>query len=195
MNHIELKTKTILITGAAGFIGANLVMKLIQTGEPMKIVGLDNMNDYYDVSLKEYRLAEIEKLIAENEQVDWWFIKGDLADKELIDSTFEDYQFDIVVNLAAQAGVRYSITNPDAYINSNIIGFYNILEAIRRFRSQQMIRWTTRFRSMQQRKRAMNFWRIHIPNSIISRLPDCVSSRYTVLLDVRIWLTLASLTS
>ena len=131
MTHIELKTKTILITGAAGFIGANLVMKLIQTGEPMKIVGLDNMNDYYDVSLKEYRLAEIEKLIAENEQVDWWFIKGDLADKELIDSTFEDYQFDIVVNLAAQAGVRYSITNPDAYINSNIIGFYNILEACR----------------------------------------------------------------
>ena len=97
----------------------------------MTIVGLDNMNDYYDVSLKEYRLAEIEKLVAENEQVDWQFIKGDLADKALIDSEFEDYQFDIVVNLAAQAGVRYSITNPDAYINSNIIGFYNILEACR----------------------------------------------------------------
>ena len=126
MNHLELTNKTILITGAAGFIGANLVMKLIKTGEPMKLVGLDNMNDYYDVSLKEYRLAEIEKLVAENEQVDWWFIKGDLADKALIDSAFEDYQFDIVVNLAAQAGVRYSITNPDAYINSNIIGFYNI---------------------------------------------------------------------
>ena len=131
MNHIELTNKTILITGAAGFIGANLVMKLIKTGKPMKLVGLDNMNDYYDVSLKEYRLAEIEKLVAENEQVDWWFIKGDLADKPLIDSAFEDYQFDIVVNLAAQAGVRYSITNPDAYINSNIIGFYNILEACR----------------------------------------------------------------
>ena len=131
MNHIELKNKTILITGATGFIGANLVMKLIKTGKPMKIVGLDNMNDYYDVSLKEYRLAEIEKLVAENEQVDWWFVKGDLADKPLIDSAFEDYQFDIVVNLAAQAGVRYSITNPDAYINSNIIGFYNILEACR----------------------------------------------------------------
>lgn len=131
MNHIELKNRTILITGAAGFIGANLVMKLIKTGEPMKLVGLDNMNDYYDVSLKKYRLAEIEKLVAENEQVDWWFIKGDLADKPLIDSAFEDYQFDIVVNLAAQAGVRYSITNPDAYINSNIIGFYNILEACR----------------------------------------------------------------
>ena len=131
MNTITLKNKTILITGAAGFIGANLVMKLIKTGEPMKLVGLDNMNDYYDVSLKEYRLAEIEKLVAENEQVDWWFIKGDLADKALIDSAFDDYQFDIVVNLAAQAGVRYSITNPDAYINSNIIGFYNILEACR----------------------------------------------------------------
>lgn len=131
MNTISLKNKTILVTGAAGFIGANLVMKLIKIGEPMRIVGLDNMNDYYDVSLKEYRLAEIEKLVAENEQVDWWFIKGDLADKALIDSAFEDYQFDIVVNLAAQAGVRYSITNPDAYINSNIIGFYNILEACR----------------------------------------------------------------
>ena len=131
LNRIELTNKTILITGAAGFIGANLVMKLIKTGEPMKLVGLDNMNDYYDVSLKEYRLAEIEMLVAENEQVDWWFIKGDLADKALIDSAFEDYRFDIVVNLAAQAGVRYSITNPDAYINSNIIGFYNILEACR----------------------------------------------------------------
>ena len=131
MKNLELTNKTILITGAAGFIGANLVMKLIGTGEPMQLVGLDNMNDYYDVSLKEYRLAEIEKLVAENEQVDWWFIKGDLADKALVDSAFADHRFDIVVNLAAQAGVRYSITNPDAYINSNIIGFYNILEACR----------------------------------------------------------------
>lgn len=131
MEHIELKNKSILITGAAGFIGSNLVMKLIKTGEPMKLVGLDNMNDYYDVSLKEYRLSEIEKLAAENEQVEWRFIKGDLADKALIDSAFEDYKFDIVVNLAAQAGVRYSIENPDAYINSNLIGFYNILEACR----------------------------------------------------------------
>ena len=123
MNTFFFKSKSILITGAAGFIGANLVMKLIKTGEPMKLVGLDNMNDYYDVSLKEYRLAEIEKLVAENEQIDWCFIKGDLVDKALIDSAFEDYQFDIIVNLAAQAGVRYSITNPDAYINSNILGF------------------------------------------------------------------------
>ena len=131
MNNIELKNKTILITGAAGFIGANLVMKLIKTREPMTLIGLDNMNDYYDVSLKEYRLAEIEKLIAENPQIKWTFVKGDLADRALIDKLFEDYKFDIVVNLAAQAGVRYSITNPDAYINSNIIGFYNILEACR----------------------------------------------------------------
>ena len=131
LKYLELTNKTILITGAAGFIGANLVMKLIGTGDPMQLVGLDNMNDYYDVSLKEYRLAEIEKLVAENEQVDWWFIKGDLADKALVDSAFADHRFDIVVNLAAQAGVRYSITNPDAYINSNIIGFYNILEACR----------------------------------------------------------------
>lgn len=127
----DLNNKTIMITGAAGFIGSNLVMKLIKTGEPMRLVGLDNMNDYYDVSIKEYRLAEIEKLVAENEQVDWWFIEGDLADKALIDSAFDEYQFDIVVNLAAQAGVRYSITNPDAYIQSNLIGFYNILEACR----------------------------------------------------------------
>ena len=131
MNRIKLTNKTVLITGAAGFIGANLVRKLIKSGKPMTIVGLDNMNDYYDVSLKEFRLSEIEKLVAENEQVDWWFIKGDLADKGLIDSAFADYHFDIVVNLAAQAGVRYSIENPDAYINSNLIGFYNILEACR----------------------------------------------------------------
>ncbi len=131
MNHIKLKNKTILITGAGGFIGANLVMKLIKTGEPMKLIGLDNMNDYYDVSLKEYRLAEIEKLAMEEPQINWTFIKGDLADQALIDKLFADYEFDIVVNLAAQAGVRYSITNPDVYINSNIIGFYNILEACR----------------------------------------------------------------
>ena len=131
MNHLELKNKTILITGAAGFIGANLVMKLIKTGETMTLIGLDNMNDYYDVSLKEYRLAEIEKLIAENPQIKWTFVKGDLVDKALIDKLFDEHKFDIVVNLAAQAGVRYSITNPDAYINSNIIGFYNILEACR----------------------------------------------------------------
>ena len=126
-----LKNKTILITGAAGFIGANLVTELMKSGEPMTLVGLDNMNSYYDVSLKEYRLSEIDKLAAATPQVDWTFIKGDLADKALIDRIFDEYKFDIVVNLAAQAGVRYSITNPDAYIQSNLIGFYNILEACR----------------------------------------------------------------
>ena len=123
--------KSILITGTAGFIGANLVMELMKTNEPMTLIGLDNMNDYYDVSLKEYRLNEIDKLATEKSQVKWTFIKGDLADKNLIVRIFDEFKPDIVVNLAAQAGVRYSITNPDAYIQSNLIGFYNILEACR----------------------------------------------------------------
>lgn len=130
-NSITLLNKCIFITGAAGFIGANLVMQLMKTDEPMTLVGLDNRNDYYDVSLKEYRLKEIDKLSKVNPQARWKFIKGDLADKALIDRIFADYKPDIVVNLAAQAGVRYSITNPDAYIQSNLIGFYNILEACR----------------------------------------------------------------
>ena len=130
-NQLNLTDKRVLVTGAAGFIGANLVTELMQSGEPMTLVGLDNMNDYYDVSLKEYRLSEIERLAAATPQVSWTFIKGDLADKALIDRIFGEYKFDIVVNLAAQAGVRYSIENPDAYINSNLIGFYNILEACR----------------------------------------------------------------
>lgn len=130
-NQLTLSNKTIFITGAAGFIGANLVKKLIKSGEPMTLVGLDNMNDYYDISLKEYRLQGIEAAAANAPQVSWKFVRGDLADKALIDSLFADYRFDIVVNLAAQAGVRYSIENPDAYIQSNLIGFYNILEACR----------------------------------------------------------------
>ncbi len=115
--------KTILVTGASGFIGSNLAKRLLQ--EDNVVIGLDNMNDYYDVNIKEYRLSELIKYD------NYTFVKGDLADKELIDSLFNKYHFDIVVNLAAQAGVRYSITNPDAYISSNIIGFYNILEACR----------------------------------------------------------------
>lgn len=129
--NVELKNKVILVTGAAGFIGSNLVMELLKTVEPVTIVGLDNMNDYYDVSIKEYRLAQIEKLAQEHPQSRWEFVRGNLADKALIEELFSRWNFAVVVNLAAQAGVRYSITNPDVYIESNIIGFYNILEACR----------------------------------------------------------------
>ena len=129
--NIDLKNKTILVTGAAGFIGSNLVMELLKTVNPVTVVGLDNMNDYYDVSIKEYRLAEIDKLAATKTDSKWIFVKGNLADRALIDRLFAEYSFAVVVNLAAQAGVRYSITNPDVYIESNIIGFYNILEACR----------------------------------------------------------------
>ena len=121
----------ILITGAAGFIGANLVVRLLKTESDIHIWGLDNINDYYDVKLKEFRLREIEKTSNEHPENSWNFIKGNIADKELINKVFSSVKFDIVVNLAAQAGVRYSITNPDTYIESNIIGFYNILEACR----------------------------------------------------------------
>ena len=130
MNNIELKGKTILVTGSAGFIGSNLVLELLKTESDTTIIGLDNMNDYYDVSIKEWRLSEIDKC-ANQSSCTYKFIKGDLADRALIDSIFTDYKPTIVVNLAAQAGVRYSITNPDAYIQSNLIGFYNILEVCR----------------------------------------------------------------
>ncbi len=129
--NVELTNKTILITGAAGFIGSNLVMELLRTQSPLHIFGIDNMNDYYDVSIKEYRLGEIEKLAKEYPESEWTFIKGNIADKAAIEEIFIKYSPSVVVNLAAQAGVRYSITNPDAYIEANIIGFYNILEACR----------------------------------------------------------------
>ncbi len=129
--NVDLKGKTVLVTGAAGFIGSNLVTELMKTVGSIRIVGIDNMNDYYDVSIKEYRLRQIESLAAEKSECEWVFIKGNIADRALIDECFEKYGFDVVVNLAAQAGVRYSITNPDVYIESNIIGFYNILEACR----------------------------------------------------------------
>ena len=129
--NIKLQGKKVLITGAAGFIGANLILELLYTVKKIEIVGIDNMNDYYDVSIKEYRLQQIEKLAEEHTESSWTFVKGSIADKALVDSVFEKYHPDVVVNLAAQAGVRYSITNPDVYIESNIIGFYNILEACR----------------------------------------------------------------
>ena len=128
--------KRILVTGSAGFIGANLVLRLLESEEPVRIVGLDNLNNYYDVSLKEYRLQMIEEKYRRTSAIghqatDYQFVKGSIADRELVDRLFAENKFDIVVNLAAQAGVRYSIENPDVYIESNIIGFYNILEACR----------------------------------------------------------------
>ena len=131
MNHIDLKNKTIFITGSAGFIGSNLVLELLRTQSPINIVGLDNLNNYYDVSIKEWRLKEIEKCVHEHSYSTYCFYKEDLANKSAIDQIFSKHKPDIVVNLGAQAGVRYSITNPDAYIQSNVIGFYNILEACR----------------------------------------------------------------
>lgn len=126
-----LRKKIILITGAAGFIGSNLVLELLRTASPVHIVGIDNMNPYYDVSIKEYRLDQIKSMADFRPESTWTFIKGSISDKELVNSIFNEYKPQIVVNLAAQAGVRYSITNPDAYIDSNLIGFYNILEACR----------------------------------------------------------------
>ena len=134
MEKIDLNNKRILVTGAAGFIGSNLVKRLITELQGATIVGLDNMNDYYDVSLKDYRLEQLKTLNCQFSTVNFQFVKGDIADKVLVDKLFAEYKFDIVVNLAAQAGVRYSIENPDAYIMSNMIGFYNILEACRHSR-------------------------------------------------------------
>lgn len=130
-NNVNLNNKTVFVTGAAGFIGSNLVKELFRSFDGINVVGIDNMNDYYDVAIKEYRLKEIETLVNEKKNVKWSFIKGNIADKELIEKCFTDNDFSVVVNLAAQAGVRYSITNPDVYIESNLIGFYNILEACR----------------------------------------------------------------
>ena len=131
MTNIDLENKTIFVTGSAGFIGSFLVMNLLKNYSPINIIGIDNMNDYYDTSLKEWRLKEIEKLASNNTNSSYTFYKEDISDKAVVDKIFKKHQPDVVVNLAAQAGVRYSISNPDAYIQSNIIGFYNILEACR----------------------------------------------------------------
>ena len=131
--HIELTGKTVLVTGAAGFIGANLAKRILQEDSTVKVIGLDNMNAYYDVHLKEDRLKDLEQY------ANFTFVRGDLADKELIDSLFEEHHFAVVVNLGAQACVRYSISNPDAYVQSNLIGFYNILEACRHFPVEHLV--------------------------------------------------------
>ena len=135
---IQLNNKTILITGSPGFIGANLVMRLLKEMQVGVIVSLDNMNDYYDVALKDWRLKQIDT-VADKSSVKHIFVKGSIADKALVDELFIKYKFDIVVNLAAQAGVRYSIDHPDVYIESNIIGFYNILEACRHYPVEHLV--------------------------------------------------------
>ena len=137
--------KSILVTGAAGFIGSNLVKRLLTEQSGATIVGIDNMNAYYDVSLKEYRLKELETIHSKHQAegsdaaASWTFVRGSIADRDLINALFEQYHFDVVVNLAAQAGVRYSIENPDVYIESNIIGFYNILEACRHYPVEHLV--------------------------------------------------------
>lgn len=137
MERINLNNKTIFVTGAAGFIGSNLVKRLFKDVQGATIIGIDNMNDYYDVALKEFRLNELTTSVPNG--TTWKFVKGDIADKPTIDNIFEEYKPAVVVNLAAQAGVRYSITNPDAYIQSNLIGFYNILEACRNWPVEHLV--------------------------------------------------------
>ena len=131
MTKIDLQGKVVLVTGSAGFIGSSLVLDLLRSVGRITVIGIDNLNDYYDVSIKEWRLKEIEREAACRPEASYVFIKGSIADRETIDGIFAQYHPDIVVNLAAQAGVRYSITNPDVYIQSNLIGFYHILEACR----------------------------------------------------------------
>ena len=133
-SNVSLEGKTVLVTGAAGFIGANLVKRLFSDIQDIKVIGIDSITDYYDVNIKYERLKEIEGL-----KRDWVFIKGSIADKELVEKLFTEYHPAVVVNLAAQAGVRYSITNPDAYVESNLIGFYNLLEACRHHEVEHLV--------------------------------------------------------
>ena len=132
--NVDLEGKTVLVTGAAGFIGSNLVKRLFRDYKDIKVVGIDSVTDYYDVNIKYERLKEIESL-----NRDWTFVKASIADRDMVNDLFDKYHFSVVVNLAAQAGVRYSITNPDAYIESNLIGFYNILEACRHHEVEHLV--------------------------------------------------------
>ena len=197
--------KTILVTGAAGFIGSNLVKKIYKELPVVQVVGIDSMNDYYDVRLKENRLEELKQYSG------FTFVKGNIADKQLINDLFIQYQPQIVVNLAAQAGVRYSITNPDAYIESNLIGFYNILEACRHhevehlvyassssvYGSNKKVPYSTddKVDNPQLPRRATNSWHTPIASSIISRAPAYVSLPSMVRQVVPTWPTLALPTS
>lgn len=137
--NIDINNTTVLVTGAAGFIGANLVMSLLHSCANARIIGVDNLNDYYDVSIKEYRLSEIVRKAKSYSDCQWIFLRGDISNKVFIDDIFRNYSPSIVVNLAAQAGVRYSILNPNAYITSNLIGFYNILEACRHSKVEHLV--------------------------------------------------------
>ena len=187
----NLKNKKILVTGSAGFIGSNLVKELLKTNEEISIIGFDSVNDYYDVSIKEYRLAEIEKLAESKPKCKYTFIKGNLADKALIEKIFTENKIDIVVNLAAQAGVRYSITNPDAYIESNIIGFYNILEACRNHPVEHLVYASSS--SVYGGNKKVPFstddkvWLMPIQSCIIFRQRDSAFLQFMVLLVVLIW--------
>lgn len=139
IKNVYIDNKTILVTGAAGFIGANLVKRLLLSYHNLRVVGIDNCNDYYDVSLKEFRLSEIANTAKTRKDNEWIFIQGDIGNKSIIKELFAKYKPQVVVNLAAQAGVRYSIENPDAYIHSNIIGFYNVLEACRYYPVEHLV--------------------------------------------------------
>ena len=132
--NVELDGKTVLVTGAAGFIGSNLVMRLFHDFRNIKVIGIDSITDYYDVNIKYERLKEIESL-----NRDWTFVRASIADKDVVERIFSEDKISVVVNLAAQAGVRYSITNPDAYVQSNLIGFYNILEACRHHEVEHLV--------------------------------------------------------
>ena len=202
MRTIKLENKSILVTGAAGFIGAELVKRLCQEGENIIVVGIDNLNDYYDVSLKEYRLKELKKYRQ------FIFRKGTIADKQFVAEIFKEYKPHIVVNLAAQAGVRYSIVNPDTYIESNLIGFYNILEACRHsydnnmsgvehlvYASSSSIYGSNesriiRYRYMRRLKRQTNYWLMRMQSFLIFHARVFAFLLYMDLPVDRIWLIL-----